>query len=211
MTISCSNSEIQSFTSLSKRYYEDEDEESQEVKQKLRKTETFLKGMKLEYIVNNSIKRNISEIKFKEKPHIMFYLLDEEKIKQVHFYHKLNQNIQISNIFIKAEKLRTKYKNNKLCIKKKLKEYENEIKQKMGEKNGKNNEEKIATESNSSLNYEKINNSELMKIDKMIEQIEQIERFVRINDLIVPDFLPLDFFKKIFSFKSQNIKQIKRI
>ena len=195
--ISRNNSDIQSFTSLSKRNYDfdiNDNKEKQEINPYIKKIETFLKGMKLEYIVDNKIKKNFSKIIFIEKPHIMFYMLDEEKIKQVQFYHKLIQNNQISDIFIKVENLKSKYKDNKLLIKNKLEEYENKIKQKMGKKIDKKNEEEIT---NSNFIF---GTSELKKIKLMKTQLKKIENFLTNNSLIIPDFLPIDFFKKIFSF-----------
>ncbi len=196
--LSYNNSEIQIFTYNSNSNYEEKKEEKNNkniIQLCLNRTDSILRGQKLENIAYNNIKKNFHDINFEEKQHIMFYLLNEEQITQIRFYHKLINNNKISLIINKAEELKKKYKDNSL-IKDKLINFENKIKNNINKKD--NSYKETKEEKKISKKYFKERSNYISKFKNLLYNTKS---FLISHSTIMPDYLPEEVFEKIICFQ----------
>lgn len=192
--LSCNNSELFTFNkSYTSKISNEETNIKKQINIYINRTEIVLNGMILEKKVDTNIEQNFNGINFTKRPNIIFYLLDEEKINDVLFYHKLIDNNNISQIFIKAEKLKTKYPTDKPLVKKLLKEFENQIKENLVEPIKKI--EKINSKSNDNKITDEID------IVDFIKFLNEFNSFLVTNSIIVTPYLNNKIFKKICSFR----------
>ena len=200
--LSYNNSEIQVITFFfnSNSNYKERKEEKDNgqkniIKIFLNKTDSILRGQKLECIAYNNIKNNFHDITFIEKHHIMFYLLKEEQIAQIHFYLNLINNNKFSKIINKVEELKKMYKDKSL-IKDKLINYENKIKNRINKKE--NSYTKTKTENKISKKYFKERSNLITKFKNLLYNTKS---FLIYNSTIMPDFFPDEIFEKISCFQ----------